>query len=113
MSLALPACASAAITTFGSQLSVPATKDTAHDLAYSGADVPLPGSIFHVPHDGADTALWNPAQVAPAAGQVLSLRLEGCARQPPGAPAPLTEIHFQDLVPQANGGVRANVTTQP
>ena len=59
LSLALPATGSAALTTFGSQLSVPATKDTAHDLAYTGADVPLPGSIFHVPHDGADTALWN------------------------------------------------------
>src|SRR5436305_8277376 len=101
--LAWTASARAAVMTFGSPLAVPATKDTASHLGYAGSDVLLPGSIFHVPHDGADTALWNGSspvgsQAAPASGQVLSLRLEGCARQPPGTPAPLTEIHFQDLV---------------
>src|SRR5437763_9170762 len=97
---ALVPAAGAAVITFGSALGVPASKDTARDLAYSGADIALPGSIFHIPHDGADTALWNAAQVAPASGQVTSVRLEGCANQPAGAPAPLTQIHFQELAPQ-------------
>ncbi len=30
-----------------------------------------------------------------------------------GGPAPLTQIHFQDLVPQPGGGAQVNVTTQP
>ena len=110
--LLFPPSGQAAVLTFGSPLAVPATKDTAHDLAYRGSDIALPGSIFHIPHDGADTALWNVAQTAPASGQIVSVRLEGCASQPPGAPAPLTEIHFQDLVPQPGGGIKANVTTQ-
>ncbi len=103
--------------TFGSPLAVPAVKDTAYDLNYSGADVALPGSIFHIPHDGADTALWNTVSpggtpAAPSGGQVVSVRVEGCARQPADAPPPLTEIHFQDLVRQPDGGVKVNVTTQ-
>ena len=32
LSLAVPAASSAAVTTFGSQLSIPATRDTATDL---------------------------------------------------------------------------------
>ena len=113
-----PATSNAAISTFGSPLSVPATRETANDLGYSGSNIALPGSIFHVPHDGADTALWNTRlaggePAAPASGQVLSVRLEGCAQQPSGAPAPLTQIHFQDLVPQPDGGAKVNVTTQP
>src|SRR5205814_644070 len=111
-SLAAPGSSRAAVMSFGNPLAVPATKDTAHNLSYSGANIPLPGSIFHIPHDGADTALWNPAQVAPASGQVVSIRLEGCANPPSGAPSPLTEIHFQDLAPQAGGGARVDVTTQ-
>ena len=51
--------------------------------------------------------------MAPADGQVTSVRLEGCARQPSGAPSPLTQIHFQDLVRLPGGGARVNVTTQP
>src|SRR6267378_3322110 len=51
--------AGAATMTFGSPLAVPASKDTANDLNYRGTDVQLPGSVFHIPHDGADGALWN------------------------------------------------------
>jgi hypothetical protein len=103
---------SAAVTTFGSPMSVTASKNTANDLNYTGSNVALPGSTFHVAHDGADTALWNPSAGASAAGQVTSVRLEGCAQRPPGAPPPLTQIHFQDLVPQPGGGVKVHVTTQ-
>jgi hypothetical protein len=108
--------AAAATTTFGSPLSVPATLNTAENLNYQGSNVALPGSVFHIYHDGADTALWNVAlpggtPAAPATGQVTQIRLEGCAEQPAGAPAPLTQIHFQDLVPTGGGGVRINLTT--
>jgi hypothetical protein len=107
--------ASAATSTFGSALAVPATKDTANDLNYSGSNVALPESTFHVAHDGADTALWDVQQAsgspnAPASGQVTSVSLEGCAQSK--GPPPLTQIHFQDLRPQSGGAVQVNVTTQ-
>jgi hypothetical protein len=107
--------ASAATTTFGSPLAVPATKDTANDLNYSGSNIALPGSIFHINHDGADTALWNVLlasgnPTAPASGQIVSVSLEGCAQS--NGPPPLTQIHFQDLVPEPGGAVEVNVTTQ-
>ncbi len=106
----------AATLTFGSQLSVPATLDTAENLNYEGTDIPVPGSVFHINHDGADTLLWNIAQpqglpTAPSGGQVIGVSLEGCARQPAGAPAPLTQIHFQDLTPMPDGGVHINLTS--
>jgi hypothetical protein len=110
--LVTPTSSSAAVITFGSPLAGPATLDTANNLAYSGSNVQLPGSVFHVNHDGADTVLWNTAQVAPSAGQITSVKLEGCAKQPSGAPPPLTQFHFQDLVPTADGGATVNVTTQ-
>jgi hypothetical protein len=110
-----PVGGNAATITFGSSLSVPATRDTANDLAYSGSNIALPGSVFHISHDGADTALWNiqlasGSPIAPASGQIVSVSLEGCAKS--NGPPPLTQIHFQDLVPQGGGAVKVNVTTQ-
>src|ERR1700740_20715 len=107
--------ADAATLTFGSPLTVPAVKDTANDLDYQGSNVPLPGSVFHIPHDGADGALWNgqlPAgdPTAPVGGQVVSVRLEGCAKS--NGPAPLTQIHFQALAPLAGGGAKVELTSQ-
>jgi hypothetical protein len=107
--------ASAATTTFGSPLAGPATKDTANDLGYSGSNVALPEATFHVAHDGADTALWNVqlasgSPSAPASGQITSVSLEGCAQSK--GPAPLTQIHFQDLRPQSGGAVQVSVTSQ-
>jgi hypothetical protein len=114
-SLTLPGLATAATMTFGSPLAVPATKDTANDLGYAGSNIALPGSVFHIPHDGADTALWNAQQAAgsptaPVGGQVTSVRLEGCARS--NGPAPLTQIHFQALTPLPGGGARVALTSQ-
>jgi hypothetical protein len=112
-----PASSKADVSTFGSPLAVPATLNTADNLNYEGSGVSVLAAIFHIPHDGADTALWNvalagAAPAAPAGGQILSVRLEGCAQQPEGAPPPLTQIHFQDLVSQPGGGVKANLTSQ-
>ncbi|HXD55742.1 MAG TPA: hypothetical protein VN618_13370 [Solirubrobacteraceae bacterium] len=108
VALVVPARARAGTLTFGPALDVPATLDTAENLNYEGTGIQLPGSVFHVNHDGADTVLWNVAQPGgdprvPAGGQIVSFSLEGCARRPAGAPPPLTQIHFQDLVPSAGG----------
>jgi hypothetical protein len=107
--------ASAATLTFGSPIAVSASKDTANDLNYQGSNVALPGSVFHIPHDGADSALWNVQlpvgdPTAPAGGQVVSVRLEGCAES--NGPAPLTQIHFQSLAPMAGGGAKVELTSQ-
>lgn len=115
LALVAPQRASAATMTFGSALSVPATEDTAADLNYEGTNVQLPGSVFHIAHDGADTALWNAglaagSPTAPADGQVLNVSLEGCAKS--NGPAPLTQIHFQTLSPQPGGGAKVELTSQ-
>jgi hypothetical protein len=111
----LAASADAATLTFGSPLAAPASKDTANDLNYQGSNVALPGSVFHIAHDGADGALWNVQlptgdPTAPVGGQVVSVRLEGCAES--NGPAPLTQIHFQTLAPTAGGGAKVELTSQ-
>jgi hypothetical protein len=119
-----PAPAGAAVSTFGSPLSVSATLDTGVNLGYAGTNTQVmpspeaPNGVYHTYHYGADTALWNVAQaagdpVAPQTGQALKISLEGCAVPTAGAPAPLTQIHFQDLSPLPGGGAKVNVTSQP
>jgi hypothetical protein len=118
----LPAASDAAVSTFGSPLAVPATLDTTSNLGYEGVNTPVPpapdapdGNV-HTSHNGVDTALWNVAipggvPVAPAAGQVRKVELEGCAVPNPEGPAPLTQIHFQSLAPTP-GGVKVTSTSQ-
>ncbi|HEV2974865.1 MAG TPA: hypothetical protein VGX69_07680 [Solirubrobacteraceae bacterium] len=123
--LAVPLAGSsdAKVTTFGSPLAVPATLNTAEDLAYPGTNTPVPpapdapNGIFHTFHYGADTALWNFSDAqgelrVPATGQALRIEVEGCAQQAPGGPRPLTTIHFQDLTPIQDGGAKVNITSQ-
>jgi hypothetical protein len=123
LALLAPATSSAAITTFGSPLSVPATMNTSENLGYPGTYTPVPpnpeapSGLFHTYHDGADTALWNVVQAtgspqAPATGQAVKVSLEGCAREAPNGPPPLTQIHFQDLSPLPGGGAKVNLTSQ-
>ena len=118
-----PATSLAAISTFGSPLSVPATLNTAENLGYPGTYTPVPpnpeapNGLFHTYHDGADTVLWNVAQAtggpqAPATGQAVKVSLEGCAQEAPHGPPPLTQIHFQDLSPLPGGGAKVNITSQ-
>jgi hypothetical protein len=110
-----PTGASAALITIGSPLSVPATLNTAENLNYEGTNTAVPPSpeapngIFHTFHYGADTAIWNVSQAVgsptvPVNGAVAKISLEGCAQPAAGGPAPLTEIHFQDISPIPNGG---------
>src|ERR1700716_2084544 len=115
---AVPA-ARAAVTTFGSTLSVPATLNTTENLGYYGTYTPVPpnpeapNGVFHTNHWGADTALWNGAVAggqasAPVRGRPRKVRVEGCAKPASGGPPPLTQIHLQDLSPLPDGGVRVN-----
>jgi hypothetical protein len=118
-----PASSPAAISTFGSPLSVPATLNTAENLGYPGTYTPVPpnpeapNGLFHTYHYGADTALWNVAEAAgdpraPATGQAVKVSLEGCAQEASHGPPPLTQIHFQDLSPLPDGGAKVNITSQ-
>ena len=122
LALLAPVPSPAAISTFGSPLSVPATLNTAENLGYPGTYTPVPpnpeapNGLFHTYHSGADTALWNVASSgapqAPATGQALQVSLEGCAQSVDGSP-PLTQIHFQDLSPlPGNGGAKVDITSQ-
>jgi hypothetical protein len=121
LAVSLPAGAGAAVTTFGSPLSVAATLNTSDNLSYQGVNTQVPPSpefpegVAHTAHFGSDTAIWNtyPAATAPANGQAVKIRLEGCAEPAAGGPAPLTQIHFQDLAPVAGGGAKVNLTSQP
>jgi hypothetical protein len=114
---AVPASAAAAIQTFGSTLSTAATLNTTEGLSYQGINTEVPPSaeapngVFHTYHFGADTALWNTAQAVPTGGEVLKVSLEGCAKPASAGPAPLTEIHFQDLSPLPGGGAKVNLTS--
>jgi hypothetical protein len=117
-----PAGSSAAITTFGSPLTEPATLNTAENLSYLGTYTAVPPApdapkgVFHTFHYGADTALWNVKLAhgdprSPATGQALEISLEGCAKAASGGPAPLTQIHFQDVSPLKGGGAKVNLTS--
>jgi hypothetical protein len=119
-----PASSRAAISTFGSPLSMPATLNTAVNLSYRGTNTAVPpnpeapNGLYHTYHYGADAALWNTslsrgAASAPAAGQAVKVSLEGCADAAPGGLAPLTQIHFQDISPMPGGGAKVNLTSQP
>lgn len=121
--LVVPATSQAAVMTFGSPLSVPATMNTSENLGYLGTytEVPpapdAPNGQFHTFHFGADSALWNVTlasgePTAPAAGQALKVSLEGCAQPAAGGPSPLTQIHFQDISPLSGGGVKVDVSSQ-
>jgi hypothetical protein len=101
----VPASSGAAISTFGSPLTVPATLDTASNLAYQAM------------HSGSDTALWNVnlpggLSAAPTVGLLLKVEIEGCAVPSPEGPAPLTQFHIQSLVPTSTGATVAK-TSQP
>jgi hypothetical protein len=123
VALLAPVTSGAAVSTFGSPLSVPATLNTAENLDYQGTNTDVlpipeaPNGVVHTYHYGADAALWNVAQAAgdpraPATGQALKVSLEGCARPASGGPSPLTQIHFQDISPLPGGGAKVNLTSQ-
>jgi hypothetical protein len=124
IALIVPAAGRADIKTFGSPLTGAATLDTAEDLDYAGTDTHVPASpeapsgVVHTYHFGADAALWNTSLAngstrVPETGQALKVSLEGCAVPAPNGPPPLTQIHFQVITPQPDGGAKIDITSQP
>lgn len=109
-SLAAPTSSTAAVLHFGSPLSAHASLST-NDLSYRGIDTQVGTSVVHTAHFGADTALWNPSDRAPAEGDVAAVKLEGCAVAATSGPPPLTQIHFQTLAPQGGGAVKVMLTS--
>jgi hypothetical protein len=118
----IPASSHAAISTFGSPLSVPATLNTAENLNYKGTDTAVPPTAenpsgnVHTYHYGADAAQWNVVlasgtPAAPTAGQAVKVALEGCAVPSADGTPPLTQIHFQSLSPLPGGGAKVNLSS--
>jgi hypothetical protein len=122
LALIAPAAGRADIKTFGSPLAGPATLDTAEDLDYQGTDTHVPASpeapngVVHTYHYGADAALWNASLAngtarSPATGQAVKVSLEGCAVPATNGPPPLTQIHFQVVTPQPDGGAKIDLSS--
>ncbi|HEX5225913.1 MAG TPA: hypothetical protein VFW29_12365 [Solirubrobacteraceae bacterium] len=121
--VALAADASAALLAVGSPLSVPATLNTAEDLAYPGTYTAVPPTPeyptgrVHTFHFGSDAAIFNTTLASgqaamPATGQAVKVALEGCAKASPGGPPPLTQIHFQTVHPLGNGTYKVELSSQ-
>ena len=98
LALVAPAVSSAALFNFGSNLS-------------EKASVAFPHS--------SDTAFWSTAlsggarAKAPHAGQIYAVRVRGCAERGSGGQLPLTQVHFQVLVPGAGAKTTIAVTSGP
>src|SRR5579864_1737619 len=101
---------------WGSDLSGTPTLDTANGASYASRDQPTRHALNPFPHDGADLALWNThlgagRTTAPAGGQVLAIRVKGCALEDHSAPSqlsagvPVNQINFQALSPAGSGYV--------
>jgi hypothetical protein len=94
----LPAAGQAALVTFGSGLGAPASVAIAHPV---------------------DTAFWSTALSggaharAPQGGQVLAVRVRGCAERGTGGQVPLTQVRFQVLTPGGGSGATVKVTSGP
>jgi hypothetical protein len=108
--LIVTAASTAAVLHFGSPLRADASLST-DDLSYRGINTQVGNSVVHTPHFGADTALWNAADRAPAAGDVAAVSLKGCAVAAKSGPAPLTQIHFQTLAAEGGGAVKVMLTS--
>jgi hypothetical protein len=94
---AVPVAAQAALVTFGSSLGAPASVSLAHPV---------------------DTAFWSTAVSgggavrAPRAGQIVTVRVRGCARRGSGGQQPVAEVHFQVLGPSGSA-VKVKLTSGP
>jgi hypothetical protein len=145
--IVLPAASGAAVLApWGSNLSATPTMDTANGATFDTGDLPLTDTRgnagvdqtiytgFTEPctrssaqcdnwmHSGADNTEWNTSVAGGSAaaaqgGQVLELRVKGCAVKDTTAPpsqtsagVPVNTIEFQSLTPQSGGSYKANVT---
>jgi hypothetical protein len=90
------------------------------DTTVVGSD--LSRSPDTVVQHGADTAVWNITLASgasealrgaamPSDGQIIAVRLKGTAQTSRTGVAPLTQVHFQDLVAQSDGSVIVNASS--
>lgn len=105
----LAAPAAAATHTFGSDLLATPTLDTANgNYLNDGQQTGSEKAISPAPHGAEDTSVWNRSRSAPAGGQVLEVRIKGCAIKDATAPTdakgnqysqgvPANEFEFQTL----------------
>ena len=120
--LASPHSARADTVTFGSTLNNVPTLDTANgDYSNTGSTTGPENAVGPNPHSAEDTAIWNVSQsagspVAAASGQVLQVKVEGCAVEDNTAPVqesqnvPVNLVVFQSLQPDSAGGYTATST---
>jgi hypothetical protein len=110
---------------WGSALAHPATLDTANG-SYGRTISPSTHAITPQRHDATDLAVWNTAiahrrVTAPQGGQVLAIRVRGCARRDPTAPSqrsptgpgssmPANTVNFQTLLSGGHGSFVPQVT---
>ncbi len=112
-----PCVASATILPpFGSDLSATPSLDTANGATAANGNTSVkPPTITPAPHDAADAVFWNTtipggSNTAPAGGQVLQIKVKGCAIEDTTAPsqlsqgAPVNTINFQVVTPTPNIG---------
>jgi hypothetical protein len=95
---ASPAGAHAAIITFGSNLAGPATTALTNPV---------------------DTAFWQTSVSggsrvrAPQSGQVLAVKVRGCAKRGTGGQVPTLPVHLQVLLPGPGSGATVGITSGP
>jgi hypothetical protein len=111
LALALPVASRAAVLApWGSDLSATPSMDTA-DGDYGHTAFGPNTVIAPNPHSAEDLGVWNPQGTAPQGGQVLQIKVKGCAiedtssptQQSPdgqGGTVPVDTIVFQTLSPQ-------------
>ncbi len=124
----LPAVSGATILpAWGSNLSATPTLDTSNgDFSDTTTPTQTQNGVAPVTHDGGDLAVWNTSAslgaTAPQGGQILQIKVEGCAiedsRSPTqqssdgnGGTVPANTINFQTLT--ASGGTYSVDNTAP
>jgi hypothetical protein len=122
--LALPTMSNARILApWGSTLSGTPMLDTANGASHATGGRSTERALSTSPHDGADFTLWNTrvprsSATAPRGGQVLAVRIKGCARKDLSAPSqlsvgtPVNTINFQALA-RGPGGSYTSTATAP
>jgi hypothetical protein len=96
----LAAPAAAATYTFGSDLSATPTLDTANgNYLNDGHQTGTKKTISPDPHWAEDTSVWNRSRSAPAGGQVLEVRIKGCAIKDATAPTDAKGNQYSQSVP--------------
>jgi hypothetical protein len=123
------AASSADTVTFGSDLSATPSLDTANGATHateqaSGSAIGPENAITPNPHAAADTAIFDTqlpgggSAAAATGGQVLEVRIKGCAQEDTSAPtqtsqgSPVNEFHVQTLTPQGNGSYQIDQSSQ-